>query len=293
MDEQTLLESLPAHIGFDLMLKATPVADGGKRFVYIEAASEAQDQQGQVLLVKSLQDSVDHFRKFGIIDLEHKSMPSVAERLGIEDPEAWRIGLPVEVKFKDGKTFVKGEIFQGDDDLCRRANTVWAGMTKVSPPHRYYASVGGSVLAKCIKVDAKGSRVSVITKARWNNLALTTEPVNNQLSATASATPIGVFAKSLDGFVIKALDSAGAGTNMATLSGGAALGVQSLDGAIKSYYDFRELLAYAISTKSVGQTKKALVDFSVKQFGLDSKEAAGWVGRFLGDLKNGLKKGAF
>jgi hypothetical protein len=110
-----------------------------------------------------------------------------------------------------------------------------------------------------------------------------------------------VFAKSwtasagLD--IAKAL-TAGYGTDSATLSGGAALRKQSLDGSrgasrdgIKSYFDFREDLAGAIRTKAVGDNPgaHALTVYAIENYGLSQDEAAEHVERFMRDLKKGLK----
>src|SRR3546814_20057952 len=90
-DEQ-LLGAVPDFICIESMLKATPAEEAGERFVYLEASKEGRDQQDEVVLYKAMQDSADHFLKFGNLDIDHKAMPSVARQYGLADPESGEIG---------------------------------------------------------------------------------------------------------------------------------------------------------------------------------------------------------
>ena len=280
------------------MLKATPSMEGEDRIVYIEASREGRDQQDEIVLSKALEDSADHFLKFGQLDLDHKSMPAVAARYGITVPEEWAIGQPMEARFKDGATFVKARLYSGDTPLAARANLVWDGLTKLNPPRRYFASVGGAVLAKAVRIDpATGDRVAVVTKTRWNNLALTESPVCQHLDAVASTTPVGVFAKSLGGFVVAKALTAGYATDSAAMTGGQALSMQSLDGAKKArrgarnYFDLREQLSKAIRDGSIRPVNAgSMLDYCVKAQGIPYDEAAEHVERFMRDLKREMKR---
>jgi hypothetical protein len=292
MNDEQLLAAIPDHVSFETLLKARPVTEGGERIIYVEASKEAKDQQDEIVLSKALKESADHFLKFGVLDIDHKSMPPVARRLGIERPEEWAIGQPLDVGFTGDMTFVKAQLYQGDTPLVRRANDVWDGMTKVNPPVRYYASVGGAVLEKSVEVNPEtNERVAVISKVRWNNLALSLSPVNQHLDS-ASAAPIGTFCKSLNGFVVKTLE-AGYGTDSASLTGGAALRRQSLHGTPVIYPDFREELARFLNgirrigrDASIGDKEvlKSLVDRSVTRYGIGEDEASELVERFFTDL---------
>lgn len=293
--DESILGAVPEFFGIDLMLKARPSTEGSERFIYVEASREDRDQQGEIVLAKALQDSVDHFTRFGVVDIDHKSMPSVARQYGIDSPEEWAIGQPTEVRFDGGTTFVKAQLYSGDTPMAARANMVWDRLTKLKPAARYYASVGGSVLAKAIRIDPEtGDKIPVVTKTRWNNLALTTSPVCQHLESTASTMPVGVFAKSLGGFVLSKALEASYATDAAAKTGGAALGTQSLDrgqSSPHSYYDFRDMLAKAIKNGVVDRmSADGLVSYSAGNFGLSHDEAAEWVDRFLGDLKSGISK---
>ena len=289
-DAQLLADDPPEHFRFDVLMKARPCSEGGERIIYVEASSEAKDQEGEIVLARALRDSLDTFMKFGVLDLDHKSMPSVAAKYGIaqEDCPKWIVGQPVSVRFDGNKTLVKARLRQGDTPLAEQANMVWDGLTKLNPPDRYYACVGGSVLAREIRIDpANGDRVPVITKTRWSNLALSLQPVNQHLGA-ASTVPIGAFAKSFGGFVLgksaatAPLDACNHITDAAAKAGGAALGAQSLDAAgVYSYFDFRERLARDMRAGRVGRD---ITNYAMRAYGLPIGQASEWADQFLHGL---------
>lgn len=290
-----LLGQVPEFVFFDApLLKASPAQEGDDRFIYLEASREDRDQQNEVVLSKALQDSADHFLKFGNLDIDHKSMPSVARQYGIADPESWEIGVPTEVKFRDGATFVKARLFAGDTPLAARAAMVWDSMTKLSPPARWYPSVGGAVLAKSIRVDPDTKeKTAVVSKVRWSNLAISRQPVNQHVGAVATV-PFGALAKcwTPEGLVLSKALEAGYGTDSASLAGGAALRKQSLHGAPANYYDMRDSLAAGLRSGDAGANPGAadLADYCTARFGLSPDEAAEFVERFMRDLKNGLQR---
>lgn len=291
MNDTELLATIPDFVSFPMLMKATPSQEGGKRIIYVEASKETRDQQGEIVLAKALKDSVEVFKKFGVLDLDHKSMPSVAAQYGITNPEDYIIGQPIDVTFRDNMTIVKAQLRNGNSHLAERANTVWEGMTQVSPPDRYYASVGGAITGREVRFDPlTKSKVPVITGTRWNNLALSLNPVHAELNP-ASTTPIGIFAKSLEAFVMKALET-GYGTDSATLTGGAAMRTQSLDGSPMNYFDFRNKLAGEMQSGNLGHNPGArdMVAFCNRMFGLSLADAAEYVERFYRDLKTGLNK---
>lgn len=294
MSEHDRNSANPEFLCIETMLKARASEEGGERFIYLEASREGADQQNEVVLAKALEDSADHFLKFGNIDIDHKSMPTVAKMYGIEDPESWEVGVPEEVRVDGGTTLVKARLFKGDTPLAARANMVWDSMTKLSPPARWYASVGGATLAKSAGIDPDtNNKVNFVTKVRWTNLAISRQPVNQHVAA-ASTVAFGALAKcwTPNGFdMTKALEASYA-TDAVGKTGGAALGMQSIDtGAPHSYFAFRDQLARAIQSREAKiQTADGLTAYSVKHFGLSPDEAAEWVDRFMGDLKSALQK---
>lgn len=292
MNDTDLLATIPDFVSFEMLMKATPREESGKRIIYVEASKESRDQQGEIVLAKALKDSADVFRKFGVLDLDHKSMPSIAAQYGIQDPENWIIGQPIDVAFNSGTTIVKAQLRSGDSPLAKRANDVWEGMTKIDPPDRYYASVGGRVTGREIRLDPlTKSKVPVITSTRWDNLALSLNPVHGEL-APAGTSAVGVFAKSIGGWVMQKALEASYSTGSASLTGGGAMRMQSLDTGIQSYFDFRNKLADAMRSGQAGPNPgaKQLVAFCNKTFGLSLSDAAEYVERFYRDLKSGLNK---
>lgn len=292
--EAQLLAGIPDYLSIGCMLKATPAQEGDSRFIYLEASREARDQQNEIVLVKALEESADHYLKFGNIDIDHKSMPVVAKSFGIDNPEHWEVGTPVDVRINGTSTFVKAQLYSGDTPLAEKANMVWDSMTKLNPPRRWYPSVGGKVLAKSTRLDPEtGDKIGVVSSVRWTNIAISQHPVNQHVGGIATI-PFGVLAKSwgAGGFdMTKALEASYV-TDAAAKTGGAALGTQSMDrgaNAPKSYFDFRERLAAAVKNGEVdSMSADGLVSYAAGNFGLSFDEAAEWVDRFLGDLKSGL-----
>lgn len=287
----------PDYLSIGTMLKARPSEESGDRFIYLEASRDGVDQHNERVLIKALVESTPHFLKFGNIDIDHKSIPSVAAAYGIQDPESWEIGIPEDVKVDGDSVLVKARLYKGDHTgLSAKADMVWDSMTKLNPPARWYASVGGATLAKSAGVHpTTGSVVSNITKVRWSNLAISRQPVN-QLVSAVSTIPFGALAKcwTPDGFdMIKALDSSYA-TDARAKTGGAALGMQSLDVGGQqpvSYFDFRDKLSRAISSRDVtDMTSHGLMQFSANKYGLSLDVAAALVDKYLKDLSKKLSQ---
>lgn len=196
-----------------LCLKARPATEGDERFIYCEPSNESRDAQNERLFQKALEESAPHFLKFGNVDLEHKSMPAVAKLLGIDEPELWDIGYPVEVR--PNPIMVKAVIYRGEGRRVLKANLFWEAMTQVIPPPRYYPSVGGRAEKKVASPDGVGSDIISVL---WTNLAFAREPVNRTVKAV-SLMPFDTFCKGV---------VAGYGTDTQGLEGGGALRRESL-----------------------------------------------------------------
>ena len=279
------------------MLKATPHMDGGQRVVYFEASNEGLDQQGEVIAAKALAESAEYFKRYGNIDIDHYTLIGKPNaelgRPGIPGCELYEIGRPLDVRQKDGTTFVKAQIYSGTGPAAQRANDFWASVTELNPPQRWYPSVGGSVLAKSVVLDKSGMRKAIVNKVRWNNIGVSKTPVNQHVG-TCATIPLGAFAKSwtADGLDFAKALEAGYGTDSAALVGGSAIRKQSLDGVVQSYFDFRNKLAGEMRGGGAGKNPGAreLVALAEQKFGLSPDQAAEWCERFMRDLKNGLTK---
>lgn len=285
-EENALLDAVPQFLGVSDMLKATPREEGGLRFVYIEASNESVDYQGEVVLAKALKDSADYYLRYGNLDLDHYTQ--IGAKQGIPNYELYEIGRPVDVQVRDGKTFVKGQIYAGTGPAAERANGFWSSLVDLSPPARWYPSVGGKVISKSVSIDpvSKAKR-AVISGVRWTNIGFSKTPVNLSVGPV-STVPIGVLAKSMcaEGIDFSKALEAGYGTDAAALTGGAAFRTQSLHKGILSYWDFRDQLAALVRGGEVNGGRPAdLVKVARERFGLAADDAARRVQRFLADLE--------
>lgn len=271
----------PDFIAIAGLLKASPQEEAGQRFIYFEASNETVDQQGERVLAQALAASADLFQRHGNIDIDHETQLR-------RDPNwmLYEIGRPIDVKLAGPATFVKAQLYQGDTDLARNANLVWDSLTKLTPPARWYPSVGGAVLEKGYEIDPDSkARVALIKRVRWTNVALSRTPVN-QAVPTVQTVPMGALTKCWTPTGLnwqKALE-AGYGTDSATLTQGAALRRQSLDPQIQSYWEFRDRLADALRRHTVKAEPNTLLDFAVRTYHLTHDDAAEYLERFFGEL---------
>lgn len=287
--DDDLLAGVPDFISVGGLLKATPAEEDGERFMYFEASNEDVDHQNEVILQKALTESAEYYLRHGNIDLSHYTI--LGPKSGIPDFMTYEIGKPVDVRVGGKSTFVKAQLYRGESPMAKNANMVWDSLTKQSPPSRWYPSVGGAVLSKSVRIDPDtGAKIAVVDRVRWNNTALDRCPVNKTV-AEVSTAPVAVFAKSMGAFVVSKALAAGYGTDVATLTGGAALGVQSLDSKPVDYWSFRHRLAEEVKRGRVKNgTAAGLTAHAVTQYGVDEATAAEWVSRFLGDLSSQLKQ---
>lgn len=274
-------QDIPDFIQFggwgSALLKATPSEDGGRRYLFMEASNEDVDRDGEVVLQKALADSADFYLRHGNVDISHFTIRG--PKMGMADYMQYEIGRPLDVRLDGRRTFVKCELYRGDSPMARNANLVWDSLTRQSPPARWYPSVGGSVVSASKRMHPMTKAMTaVVDKVIWNNLALDRCPVNATVPEVSSV-PIGVFQKSMGGFVLKGL-TAGYGTDSAALTGGAAIRQQSLDHRVHSYFDFRDRAAeHLLARKGKNPGTSDLLDFA-KSLGLSDDESAEFVERF-------------
>lgn len=284
-----LLEAVPEFLSIESMFKARPATEGMRRYIYMEASNEGRDLQNEQVLAKALEESADYYTKFGNVDIDHytllgKPNPKIGYP-GIPKPELYEIGRPVQVRIDGRSTFVKAELYSGDGEVAANANMVWESLTQLSPPARWYPSVGGVPMAKSIRLDpATGEKTAVVERVRWTNIGMSRTPVNQHLPV-AQTVPFGALAKSWagGGFAVKGL-TAGYGTDSATLTGGAAMRKQSLQGAPVTYFDLRERLAGALRSGEV-KNAEGMTSYCVNKFGMSHDEAAENVERFMRDVQ--------
>ncbi len=278
-------------LSFPGLLKATPSVEAGERFVYFEASNESRDLQGEVVLAKALAESATYFKAFGNIDVDH--VTQIGAKAGIPDYLLFEIGKPVEVRTDAPSTFVKAQIYRGEGQMAKKANQVWESLTEITPPARWYPSVGGGVLEKAQVRDSEtGEMHTVVRKVRWTNVGLSRTPVNHTVG-TVGTVPMAQLAKSwgAEGLEIdlnKALDTGAYQTDAATMTGGAALAKQSLYRGIQSYWDFRDRMGHDLAKHVVSGEPDAIIDRAHAHYGIDPATAGLWAERLKADIKRGL-----
>ncbi len=277
---QHLLTQLPDYLVVGGLLKATPAEENGARYLYFEASNEDVDHQNEIILAKALSASAEYYLRHGNVDLSHYSI--LGAKSGLANFMEYEIGKPIAVQIDNTKTFVKVQLYTGESAMAKNANMVWDSLTRQQPPSRWYPSVGGVVLSKALRHDPEsGEKIAVVDKVRWNNIALDRCPVNKTVPEV-SAAPVGVFAKSLNGFVVKALTAEAQGSDVAQLTGGAALRVGSLYGKPYTYY--RNQLAKQLRASTL--SPRQITAYAQHQFGFTSTEAQAFHDQFLTDLHN-------
>lgn len=186
--------------------------DFGNYIFEVEASNENLDLQNQIVLQNALLESKDEFLKGGVISYDHLHKRKDQNGNVISDP-SMVIGEPIDVKTDGKSTIVVGKLYATNDKAKELIKMLKAGSTRVR------ASVGG-IFPEIVKNVKTG--VEKITHVLWNDLALTTSPVNNTVGSAC-------FAKSMDSEeFVKAL-CAGYVTDSAAKTGGSALIKEDLE----------------------------------------------------------------
>lgn len=204
----------------------------GNYYFEVEASNENVDLQDQIVLQRALMESKDEFLRGGVISLDHQHRRKDEDGNVIID-DSMVIGEPVDVRFdeKQKKTIVKGKLYKTKEKAKDIIDLLRAGSTRVR------ASVGG-IFPQIIK-DAK-TGIETITHVLWNDLALTTAPVNNTVGYAnfAKSMTAAEFVRALPLEVKKSL-CAGYNTDSAAKTGGETLipedvGTKTIDATEKS-----------------------------------------------------------
>lgn len=230
-----------------LMCKSVDVDDHGNYIIEAEASNENLDYDGQVVLQRALMDSKDYFLKNGVISWDHLHLKK-------NDP-AYIIGEPLSVEKRGTKTIVKAILYKGNKIVEDVVAKLRNGSTIIK------TSVGGRRPVVVTDFDTKLKRaVEKVASVLWDELAITFKPVNQTLAPITLSS--AAFVKSL---------SMGYTTDAATATGGAALGVQDLEGAKK-----KEKAIHTIVTAiAVGDVRTPEEGISVlAENGVGSKEAS-------------------
>lgn len=204
------------YLNLEIRKSKGKVDDFGNYLFEVEASNENLDLQNQIVLQNALMESKEEFLKGGVISYNHLHKRKDENGNVIAD-DSMIIGEPVDVLFdeKTKKTVVKGKLYATNEKAKDIIKMLKAGSTRVR------ASVGG-IFPKVIKNVKTG--VEKITHVLWNDLALTTMPVNNTVgyAVFAKSMTSAQFVESLPIEIKKSL-CAGYNTDSATTTGGQAL----------------------------------------------------------------------
>lgn len=159
----------------------------GRRLVEVEASNQAVDAEGDVVLQQALLNSADSFVKSGHLDIDHLS--EIGDRLGLQNPTAYIVGNPTEVKdLGDGRTGVVGELHKAGR---AKADELWESL-KADPPIRWQASIYGfpmpGQLVDCRVTKAEntfGATRFLVKGLDWRSLAFTRHPINTAIKGNA------------------------------------------------------------------------------------------------------------
>ena len=185
--------------------------ENGNYIFEVEASNENLDLQNQRTLQSALMDSKEYFLTNGVISDDHQHKIKLPDGT-VESHKEKIIGEPISVRREGKSTFVKGRLFAGIDAAKPYINLL-KNKAKVVK-----ASIGG--IMPTIRKEKDGTET--VTSFMWNDLALTTSPVNWTVGSARFAKSIGMvdFCKSLE---------AGSGTNAPDFESGRSLQKEDIE----------------------------------------------------------------
>ena len=185
--------------------------ENGNYIFEVEASNENLDLQNQRTLQSALIKSKEYFLTNGVISDDHQHKTRNPDG-SVESHKDKIIGEPISVRTNGKSTFVKGILYKGVEAAKPFINLLKNGSKLVK------ASIGG--IMPTIRKEKDGTET--VTSFMWNDLALTTSPVNWTVGSARFAKSIGMvdFCKSLE---------AGSGTDAADFKGGRALQKEDIE----------------------------------------------------------------
>lgn len=173
--------------------------DGDRRVVAVEASNETVDQEGDVITQKALLDGAPAFLKSGALDIDHIS--EIGARYGIQNPDSWIVGVPLEVRDLGGRrTEVVGELHKAKPGVVSKADELWEGLTR-DPPVQWRASIYGWPIRNGGLLDARIEKSAeypnatryIVKGLDWRSLAFTRTPVNDAITGSAHVVTMKSF----------------------------------------------------------------------------------------------------
>lgn len=206
------IENSPSNIYVPLLIKSIGEEDSDGNYIFeVEASNENLDLQNQRIQQNALLKSKEFFITNGVISDDHQHKRYDKDGNIISD-KSKIIGEPISVRTEGTSTFVKGKLYGSVEAAKDFIKLLKAHSSRVK------ASVGG--IMPTVRKNPDGTET--VTAFRWNDLALTTSPVNYTVGSA-------VFAKSVSNLDFCKALSAGYGTDSSTMQGGKALQNESLE----------------------------------------------------------------
>lgn len=185
--------------------------ENGNFIVEVEASNENLDLQNQRTLQSALEESKEYFLTNGVISDDHQHKTRNPDGT-VESHKDKIIGEPISVRKSGKSTFVKLCLYKGVEAAKPYINLLKNGSKLVK------ASIGG--IMPTIRKEKDGTET--VTRFMWNDLALTTSPVNWTVGSARFAKSISMvdFCKSLE---------AGSGTDASDYTDGRALQKEDIE----------------------------------------------------------------
>ena len=185
--------------------------ENGNYIFEVEASNENLDLQNQRTLQSALMKSKEYFLTNGVISDDHQHKVRNPDGT-VESHKEKIIGEPISVRTDGKSTFVKGILYKGVAAAKDYINLLKNHSSRVK------ASIGG--IMPTIRKEKDGSET--VTGFMWNDLALTTSPVNWTVGSARFAKSVSMvdFCKSLE---------AGSGADATEFEGGRGLQKEDIE----------------------------------------------------------------
>jgi hypothetical protein len=185
--------------------------ENGNYIFEVEASNENLDLQNQRTLQSALMKSKEYFLTNGVISDDHQHKVRNPDGT-VESHKEKIIGEPISVRTDGKSTFVKGILYKGVAAAKDYINLLKNHSSRVK------ASIGG--IMPTIRKEKDGTET--VTGFMWNDLALTTSPVNWTVGSARFAKSVSMvdFCKSLE---------AGSGVDAADFEGGRGLQKEDIE----------------------------------------------------------------
>ena len=196
--------------------------ENGNYIFEVEASNENLDLQNQRTLQSALMKSKEYFLTNGVISDDHQHKTRNPDGT-VESHKDKIIGEPISVRTDGKSTYVKGILYKGVAAAKDYINLLKNHSSRVK------ASIGG--IMPSIRKEKDGTET--VTGFMWNDLALTTSPVNWTVGSAKFAKSMNMvdFCKSLE---------AGSGTDASNYEGGRALQKEDLEEETEKLLDIND-----------------------------------------------------